>query len=46
MLGGPYAEKLAPLYEEFRRWRDVLENDFATFLSKPCCEERRDILSA
>lgn len=27
-FGGPYAEKSAPIYDEFRRWKDLLYVEF------------------
>jgi hypothetical protein len=32
MLGGPYWNKLAPLYEEFVRCRDLLDQEFQMHL--------------
>jgi len=35
MLGGPSPELLAPIYDEFLRWKGLLEAEFrATQLSK------------
>lgn len=33
MLGGPCAEKLAPFYDEFLRWREILGADFTRFMA-------------
>ena len=31
MLGDPYAEKLAPIYDEFLRWKELIYNEFQSF---------------
>lgn len=30
-IGGPYAEKLASIFDEFKRWREILDSDYANF---------------
>jgi hypothetical protein len=31
MLGGPYWNKLAPVYDEFLRWKEILSSDFQKY---------------
>ena len=33
MLGDPYAEKLAPIYDEFQRWSEILRTEFQARVS-------------
>ena len=33
MLGGPYAEILAPIYDEFMRWKELLKKEFQRYLA-------------
>lgn len=31
--GGPSSEKLAPIYDEFLRWKEILEQEFQGYLA-------------
>ena len=33
VIGGPYATKLAPVYEEFLRWKERLSAEFLAYLA-------------
>jgi hypothetical protein len=32
MLGDPYFEILVPIYDEFQRWRVILQQEFQAYL--------------